>query len=130
MHQKVRLSMKSINFELQEHSLFSSQWSLLYCLKKNGSMTQKEMAEYLHVESPTITRTLLKLEESGHIKRQSGIDKRERVVSLTEKALAGFPSVDESVRRHERNMLCRLSVNEKQQLAALLEKIEYVEERR
>ncbi|WP_252315978.1 MarR family winged helix-turn-helix transcriptional regulator [Sinobaca sp. H24] len=122
--------MKSINYELQEHALFSSQWSLLYCLKKNGSMTQKEMAEYLHVESPTITRTLLKLEESGYIKRQSGIDKRERVVSLTEKALACFPAVDESVRRHERNMLCRLSAGEKQQLARLLEKIDYSEERR
>jgi len=45
----------------------------------------------LHVEGPTITRTLARLEEMGWIIRAEGEDKRERYVSLSPQALEKFP---------------------------------------
>ena len=37
-------------------------------------MTQKEIWQYLNVEAPTVTRTIVRLEESGWINRREGTD--------------------------------------------------------
>ena len=114
---------KEINEYLQKHGLYSSQWSILYCLKLNGPMTQSDIWRYLNVEAPTVTRTLLKLEESGWVKRTPGSDKRERLVSLTEKALELLPLVDHDVKAFEQKMVTSLTDDEQEQLYVLLKKL-------
>lgn len=123
LYQKTRHMTKEVNEYLQKHGLYSSQWSILYCLKSNGSMTQSDIWRYLNVEAPTVTRTLVKLEESGWIIRTTGSDKRERLVSLTEKALEFLPLVDQDVKNFEQNMVASLSDDEQEQLYALLKKL-------
>jgi len=123
LYQKTRHMTKEINEYLQKHDLYSSQWSILYCLKTNGPMTQSDIWRYLNVEAPTVTRTLVKLEEGGWISRTSGNDKRERLVSLTEKALKSFPAVEEDVKNFEREMTLRLTDQEQDQLFTLLAKL-------
>ncbi|MBU7594247.1 MarR family winged helix-turn-helix transcriptional regulator [Metabacillus halosaccharovorans] len=123
LYQQTRHMTKEVNEYLQKHGLYSSQWSILYCLKSNGPMTQSDIWRYLNVEAPTITRTLVKLEESGWVKRTPGSDKRERLVSLTEKALDLLPAVEQDVKNFEQIMVANLKDDEQELLYTLLKKL-------
>lgn len=123
LYRKTRFMTKELNEHLQKHELYSSQWSILYCLKINGPMTQSEIWRYLVVEAPTVTRTLLKLEESGWVKRTQGSDKRERLVSLTDKAIQTLPLVEKEVKSFEQKMVKNLSDKEQDDFFHLLNKL-------
>lgn len=123
LYQKTRLMTKELNEHLQIHDLYSSQWSILYCLKVNGPMIQSDIWRYLVVEAPTVTRTLVKLEESGWVKRTQGSDKRERLVSLTDKAIENLPMVEKTVKSFEQKMVKTLSNEEQDTFFHLLNKL-------
>lgn len=123
IHQKSRLAIKEVNEVLKEYELYSAQWSILFCLKQFGPMTQKEIWQYLNVEAPTVTRTISKLEESGWAERKEGTDKRQRIVCLTAKAESRVAEIEERVTMLEDDMLSDLSQVEQQQLMDLLKKI-------
>ncbi|RDI42244.1 MarR family winged helix-turn-helix transcriptional regulator [Falsibacillus pallidus] len=117
LHQLTRYLSKALNDKLAVHGIYSSQWTILYRLKQIDRCTQAELAHYLGVEAPTITRTLARLESFGWIERSPGKDKREKVVSLTDKALQAFPEWVQSVREFEAEML--KDVSEDQQKSTL-----------
>lgn len=123
LNQKARLSIKVLNEALKEYELYSAQWSILYTLKRFGIMTQTEIWQYLHVEAPTVTRTLVKLEQRKLIIRSEGKDKRERVVQLTEEAQILIPIIEERIDQVEKQLLLSLSMDEVDQLTKLLKKI-------
>ena len=123
IHQKSRLSIKEVNEALKEFELYSSQWSILFCLKQFGAMTQKEIWQYLNVEAPTVTRTIVRLEESGWIFRREGKDKRERIVELSSMAEQKMQDIENRIRHAEENLLSKLSDEEQDQLISLLKKI-------
>lgn len=123
INQKSRLSIKEVNEALKEFGLYSAQWSLLFCLNRLGSMTQTEIWQYLNVEAPTVTRTLVKLEERQLIVRKEGKDKRERIVHLTEEAKVLIPQIETRIEKLEETMLQALSEQERNQLTILLNKI-------
>ena len=123
LNQKARLSIKVLNEALKEYELYSAQWSILYTLKRFGIMTQTELWQYLHVEAPTVTRTLVKLEQRKLIIRKEGKDKRERVVQLTEEAQILIPIIEERIDQVEKQLLLSLSMDEVDQLTKLLKKI-------
>lgn len=123
IHQKSRLSIKEVNEALKEFELYSSQWSILFCLKQFGSMTQKEIWQYMNVEAPTVTRTIVRLEESGWIFRREGHDKRERIVQLSSFAEQKMPAIEKRIRQAEERMVSDLSDEEQDQLIVLLRKI-------
>jgi MarR family transcriptional regulator, transcriptional regulator for hemolysin len=123
IHQKSRLSVKEVNEALKEFKLYSSQWSIIFCLKQFGSMTQKEIWQYLNVEAPTVTRTIMRLEQSGWVVRREGKDKRERIVHLTEQAEKLVPKIEQRIMELEERLLSRLTEEEQQQLVDLMKKI-------
>ncbi|WP_203334062.1 MarR family winged helix-turn-helix transcriptional regulator [Planococcus beigongshangi] len=123
IHQKSRLAIKEVNEVLKEYGLYNAQWSVLFCLKQFGPMTQTEIWQYLNVEAPTVTRTLSKLEESGWAERVEGTDKRQRIVCLTPKAEAKVAEIEDRVTRLETDMLSDLSPAQQKQLQDLLKKI-------
>lgn len=123
IHQKSRLSIKEVNEALREFDLYSSQWSILFCLKQFGSMTQKEIWQYLNVEAPTVTRTIVRLEESGWVVRCEGKDKRERIVQLSSFAEQKVPEIENRIRQTEERLVSDLSDEEQEQLIVLLKKI-------
>lgn len=124
LHQKSRLSIKEVNEALKDFGLYSSQWSILFCLKQFGAMTQKEIWQYLNVEAPTVTRTIVRLEESGWVFRQEGQDKRERIVYLTPFAEKRMPEIERTIQQVEAALVASLSEADQQQLLTLLKKIE------
>ncbi|MFX3673101.1 MAG: MarR family winged helix-turn-helix transcriptional regulator [Paenisporosarcina sp.] len=123
LHQKARLSIKEVNEALKEFELYSAQWSILFSLNRFGPMTQTEIWQYLHVEAPTITRTLMKLEQRNFVIRKEGKDKRERIVQLTEEAQLLIPRIKERIDEVEQQLLHALTNDEVNQLSRLLKKI-------
>lgn len=123
LHQKARLSIKEVNEALKEYDLFSAQWSILYSLNKFGALTQTEIWQYLNVEAPTVTRTLVKLEQRKLITRNEGKDKRERIVQLTEEAQSLIPKIEKRIDEVEQQLLISLSAEDLNQLTKLLQQI-------
>lgn len=123
MQQKGRHFTKMLNTALKQYDLYMSQWSILYCIEKFGAMTQKQVWLYLHVEPPTVTRTLARMEKSEWIVREEGTDKRERIITLTDKAKQVFPEIKASVQLVEKKYLTDVTELEKKQLYQILQKI-------
>jgi|SRR5690625_130066 len=123
LNQRARLFSKSLNVHLIDHGLYSSQWSILFCLYHFGTMTQTEIWKYLNVEAPTVTRSLTKMEKNGWVIRKQGEDKRERLIELTDEAKRKFTTIKQSVTKMEDQLLANLTNNEKEQLYYLLNKI-------
>lgn len=79
-----------VNQVLADYGLYSSEWSIIVTLKKNGPISQIALAKYLNIEPAAISKTVVKLEEKGFVGRKYINDKREKKVSLTEKALSQY----------------------------------------
>src|SRR5699024_10282250 len=119
LNQQARLLAKEANNCLNDHGLYASQWSIIFCIERFGPMTQTAIWKYLNVEAPTITRTLSRMEKNGWILRKPGKDKRERVITLTDEAWMKFKDVQQSMDKMEENILSHLDISEKKQLQYL-----------
>lgn len=91
VNQLGRYFSKALNEGITEHGIYSSQWVVALYIHMNGECTQSELADYLYVEAPTITRTLSRMEKAGFIEKRIGTDKREKIINLTEKAMEAYP---------------------------------------
>ncbi|MCR9039767.1 MarR family transcriptional regulator [Bacillus sp. L381] len=120
INQCARLITKKANERLEPFGLYSSQWSILYCLKTIGPMTQKEIWSYLNVEAPTITRTIKRLEENGWIQREQGEDKREKLVVLTMEAELKYDSINQEMLKFEEDMLADFQDGDKEAFSEFL----------
>lgn len=123
LHQQVRHITKEVNELLKEYNLYSSQWTILYCLDQFGPMKQTDIWKYLNVEAPTTTRTLVRMEQNNWINRMEGVDKRERIVSLTHEAEELLPTIKDSIKEMEESLLQQLSTEEQIHFYHLLNKI-------
>ncbi|PJO44024.1 MarR family winged helix-turn-helix transcriptional regulator, partial [Lysinibacillus xylanilyticus] len=72
-----------VNVLLEKYQLFSSQWALLRLLKDKGSHTFVDIANFMFIEKPSVTRLVQKLVELGYVETVAGRDKREKLVQLT-----------------------------------------------
>ncbi|AQS45756.1 MarR family transcriptional regulator [Bacillus velezensis] len=120
INQCARLITKKANERLEPFGLYSSQWSILYCLKTIGPMTQKEIWSYLNVEAPTVTRTIKRLEENGWIQREQGEDKREKLVVLTKEAELKYDSINQEMLKFEEDMLADFQDGDKEAFSEFL----------
>lgn len=123
INQRARLLAKEMNDHLKDHGLYAAQWSIIFCLDRFGPMSQTDIWKYLHVEAPTITRTITRMEQNGWIVRTSGVDKRERIIELTPHARQKIPVIRNKMEELEDSLLADLTANEKEQLQHLLNKI-------
>lgn len=123
LFQKSRYLTNCLNEVLKQHQLYSSQWTILYCLHKNGPMTLTQIWKYLNVEAPSITRAITRLETLGWIERLDGEDKREKIVTLTAQANDRLPAITETILAFEEEMVGSLTAEEQQQFMILLEKM-------
>jgi len=68
---------------LQPFGLRSTQFAFLVAIAKRSPIGVRELGELLVTDPTTISRSLRKLELSGHILIRPGLDRRERFVGLT-----------------------------------------------
>ena len=73
-----------INLQLEKYQLFSSQWGVLRLLTDRGPHSLVEIANYMYIEKPSVTRLVQKLVELDYVETVAGKDKREKIVQLTE----------------------------------------------
>jgi MarR family transcriptional regulator, transcriptional regulator for hemolysin len=97
LHQLSRHLTNKLNETLKPFGLYSAQWAVLYTLMNKGSLTQKELSDYLFVEAPPMTRTIQRLVKQGYVKQVPGKDRREKYIELTEAALKEFPKWEQAV---------------------------------
>jgi DNA-binding MarR family transcriptional regulator len=69
--------------ELKKADLEITQFGLLAALAAAGEVNQKRLSKGFVMDSTTLTRTLERMQERGWISVTQGIDKRERLFSLT-----------------------------------------------
>jgi DNA-binding MarR family transcriptional regulator len=127
LHQLSRYFTNKVNQTLKPFGLYNAQWSVIFVLRKNGSMTQKEICTYLSVEAPPLTRTVQRLVKQGFVKQVQGKDKREKYIELTEDALKEYPKWEKAVNELDRSLLQYLPEGSKgvlsQELKGWLEKL-------
>ncbi|MDK8640899.1 MarR family winged helix-turn-helix transcriptional regulator [Niallia taxi] len=120
VQQLARQMTKALNDALQPFDIYSSQWTVLFLLKTKGSMTQKEISDYLAIEAPPITRTVQKLVANGYVRQVKGIDKRTKRIELTEKALEEYPEWEKAVLQMNQELIQPLTSASKEQLLLLI----------
>ena len=80
-----RFLTKLYDSELKKVGIRSTQFSILGILCRRGTMTISKFSDFLTVERTTLTRNLRPLERDGLIKIQSGKDKRNKEITITNK---------------------------------------------
>ena len=119
LHQLSRQLTNSLNEALKPFGLYSAQWSVLFVLHTKGSLTQKELSEYLFVEAPPMTRTIQRLVKQGYVRQIPGKDKREKYIQLTEEALKEFPKWEHTVSECNHDLLKKFPETSQQELLKL-----------
>ncbi|WP_378953745.1 MarR family winged helix-turn-helix transcriptional regulator [Pelosinus sp. sgz500959] len=120
LFQTVRIISKGLNKNLESHGIYSSEWSIITTLHEKGSMPQGALANYLNIEPPAVSKSLVKLEQKGLIMRIPGDDKREKKVTLTEKAVDQYMIWGEIVGHHRKAILTNLSEDKQKEITMLL----------
>jgi len=123
LFQTVRIISKCINKSLEPYGLYSSEWSIITTLKEKGPITQGDLASYLNIEPPAVSRSLVKLEKKALIIRLTGTDKREKKVFLSDEALNKYPQWLEVSGHHRQAILANLSIEKQSELTTLLKTI-------
>ena len=123
LFQNTRFIYKELNNALKEHELFAAQWTIIYCIQLKGEITMKQICNYINVEAPTVTRTVSRLVELGWLTTIEGIDRRERIVQLSEEALTKLSRIKETIIQFENRFLEVLTEEEQLVLMGLLKKM-------
>lgn len=76
-----------LNRRLEVFGLYYAQWSIMYYLDANQSMTLVELSKVLYVEKPTVTRTVNALIKLGYVEQIPASDKREKRIRLSSKGI-------------------------------------------
>lgn len=119
LHQLSRHLTNKLNEALKPWGLYSAQWAVIFVLKKEESLTQKELCDYLFVEAPPMTRTVQRLVKQGYVRQVPGKDKREKHIQLTEQALKQFPNWEDAVEKVNQVLLKDLPVASQEELFKL-----------
>jgi MarR family transcriptional regulator, transcriptional regulator for hemolysin len=119
LHQLSRHLTNTLNEALKPLGLYGSQWSVIFVLKTKGSLTQKELCEYLFVEAPPMTRTIQRLVKQGYVSQVPGKDKREKLIQLTDVSLKMFPEWEKAVLENNQSLLKHLPETSQEELLQL-----------
>jgi MarR family transcriptional regulator, transcriptional regulator for hemolysin len=119
LHQLSRQLTNNLNEALKPFGLYNAQWSVLFVLHTKGSLTQKELSEYLFVEAPPMTRTIQRLVKQGYVRQIPGKDKREKFIQLTDEAVKEFPIWEHAVTECNQSLLKDLPETSQQELLTL-----------
>lgn len=100
------------------------QWNALVFLDRYGSLSQRQLATYLHREPATVTRSIDKMETMGLVVREPDeSDRRVNVIAMTEKACDLLAEVQPPAERAALTVRGDLSAKEEELLIGLLDRV-------
>jgi MarR family transcriptional regulator for hemolysin len=110
---------------LKPLGLSQAKWRVLWHLSKSGDgVVQRELAESLGVEGPTVVRLLDRMTEDGWIERRDSThDRRSKTVHLTEKAQCVTKQIESIALRLRGELLADIPREELVQCMEVLQKI-------
>jgi len=117
---------RNANNELREGSLTLVQVSILLFLQDapKGEATLKEIEHHLHVAQSTTVGIAGRLEQKEFVRIQnSNIDRRIRIVAITEKGKACCADAESNMNRTEERLLCGFSPEERAQVKQFLKRM-------
>jgi len=111
--------------ELSPLGLTYPRWSALWKLQRlNDNISQKNLANALEIELPSLMRTLNQLEEQGLIIRNCcATDKRVRIVSLTVQGKSLMTKMEERIMQVRRELLTGIDNAELNTLKKTIERV-------
>lgn len=110
---------------LSKHGLTFAQSRILRFLAEHGGQaTQKEIEDYAHVSHPTVVGIVTRMEQGGFLTTCTDpADKRNKIVSLTDKAKDINLEIRRSIDMSEREILKSFTDEETEQLRGYLTRI-------
>ena len=90
---------------------------------KDGYQTVQDIQNALHVAQPTASGLVKRMERKGLLKRIDSMDKREKVITLTEEGHAAITNARKGMISTESILLASLSEEESKQFHSLLDKV-------
>ncbi len=86
IHEMSLFIARLFNREMKDLGLTRTQWMVMYQLYLGGEQSQTDLATALSSAKPPLGKVIDKLEQDGWVhRRQNPADRRENLVSLTEK---------------------------------------------
>ncbi len=74
---------------INQHGFTGSQWRVILALSINEGMNQKDIADMIFLETPTLVSAIDKMEKNGLVERRSDPkDRRNNKIFLTKKSKA------------------------------------------
>ncbi len=118
MRQHGRLMMQ----QLRAHGLHPGQAMCLRLLSVNDSITQRDLADVLHVARPTVTKMLNSMEKAGLVRRRPDVtDARLTRVELTAAGRAEETKMNAAAADYVNSTIATLPEADRRELARLLE---------
>ncbi|MCI6607508.1 MAG: MarR family transcriptional regulator, partial [Mitsuokella jalaludinii] len=65
LYQTMRLFSKTLNQEIADTGIYSSEWTILNLIHHREDCAQTALSQYLGVEPAAISKTLTKMEKKG-----------------------------------------------------------------
>ncbi len=120
MRQHGRLMMQ----EMRDHGLHHGQAMCLRLLSANDGITQRDLADALHVARPTVTKMLNSMEKAGLVRRRpDAADARLTCVELTDAGRDEEKKMNLAAADYVNSTIATLPEADRRELARLLEKL-------
>lgn len=109
---------------LQKHGVTVAQWTVLVTLWETDGLTQKQLSERVAVETPTLSRTIDRMERDGLVSRErSAADRRQVHVRLTEYGAGLWRDLVPEAGANQERALRGISADEEELLRGLLKRV-------
>ncbi|MEL6436755.1 MAG: MarR family transcriptional regulator, partial [Pseudomonadota bacterium] len=116
-----RLAKTKVAKHLDAIGIYAGQEKIFMTLAVEGALPPGKIATRLNVKPPTITKTIIRLEEQGFVAREnSDSDKRQVVVRLTDDGEAIVSRILTAIRDAEKEIFDGLKKKERRQLQEVL----------
>ena len=111
--------------DLKRHGLTLTQTRVMgFLVEMGGQVTQKEIEEDLQVSHPTVVGLVARMEQKGFLTtRPDPMDRRNKLVELTEKAQKLDEVIDMTVAQHDAQLLRGFTEEEQETLKKFLSRI-------
>ena len=125
LNETARVWRHKLDQRLQPLGLSQGEWRTLAHLAR-GEMTQRDLAESLNIEEPTLARLLNRLENCGWIKRESvRHDRRCKTVHLQRKSSRLLQQIEETARELRHEILSTISPDDLETCLQVLSEIRH-----
>lgn len=112
---------------VEEFNISPPEWKVMAILNRFPDISAAEVAAHTAMDKVAVSRAVNSLIKGGYIARgYSSEDRRVSVLALTKKGQDTYRKIEPLVLDYEKNLLAKLSADERQNLDRLLDKFKEI----